>query len=305
MLLTIFMVEIEAFELFYEFTRSHEDWELDEFVSVALSALITGVIWFGVDARRKGQEISRIYKENLKIERKMSDARRVQALGTLAGGVAHSGNNLMQPIMTLARLSKGQIAEDHPVQGHLDRIIVAATNAGELFHSILKFSREETELLQCVDLGGLIRENQSLLEAAVPNKISLVIEMSPIPVIARFSSNNLLDILLALISNSADSYNGASGRVDITTHFSTEWAQLIVRDFGCGIPDKEADRIFEPFYTTKDVGMGTGLGLAIVKSLVEDAGGYVIAESVIGEGTTVTVNIPIADELIDKKENSL
>lgn len=296
------MVEIEAFELFFEFTRNHEDWELDEFVSVALSALVTGVVWFGVDARQKGKEIVRIYQQNLKNERQMSDARRVQALGTLAGGVAHSGNNLMQPILTLARVSKGQIADDHPVQGHLDRMIVAAQSAGELFHSILKFSRDETELSKNVDLGGLIRENQSLLAAAVPNNIQLDIEISPIPVVANFSTNNLLDILLALISNGADSYSGASGKVEVIIRYNSEWSQLIVRDYGCGIPEKELDRIFEPFFTSKDVGMGTGLGLAIVKSLVEDAGGHVYAESVAGEGTTVTVNIPIADDMIEQKE---
>lgn len=304
-LLAIFMVKIEAFELFYEFTRSHEDWELDEFVAVVLSALITGVFWFGIDARQKGQEIVRIYEESLKNERKMSDARRVQALGTLAGGVAHSGNNLMQPILTLARISKGQIAEDHPVQGHLDRIIVAAQNSGELFHSILKFSRNETELSQRVDLGRLIIENQSLLAAAVPNNIKLDIEISPIPVVAEFANNNLLDILLALISNGADSYNGASGKVEVTTHYSSEWSQLTVRDYGCGIPEKELDRIFEPFFTSKGVGMGTGLGLAIVKSLVEDAEGRVFVKSVAGEGTKVTVNIPIAEDLIEQKEESL
>ena len=303
------MVEIEAFELFFEFTRSHEDWQLDEYVSVALSALITGVLWFGIDAHRKGQEIARFYEESLKNERNMSDARRIQALGTLAGGVAHSGNNLMQPILTLARISKSQLANDHLVQGHLDRIIVAAQNAGELFHTILKFSRNETELSQRVDLGGLLRENQSLLAAAVSSNIQLDIEISPIPVVAQFSSNNLLDILLALISNSSDSYNGEQGEVEVISRYSSEWSQLVVRDYGCGIPEKELDRVFEPFFTNKDVGQGTGLGLAIVKSLVEDAGGHVHAESVIGEGTTVTVNIPIADDPIkistEQKEVSL
>lgn len=299
------MVEVEAFEWFFEFTRSHEDWELDEFVSVALSALITGVFWFGVDARRKGHEIERIYEENLKNERKMSDARRVQALGTLAGGVAHSGNNLMQPILTLSRISKEQLADDHPVNGHLDRIIVAAQSASELFHSILKFSRDETELSQHVDLGRLIRENQSLLAAAVPNHIQLELEISPIPVIANFSSNNLLDILLALISNSVDSYKGQSGRVEVITHYSSEWSQLIVRDYGGGIPSKELDRIFEPFFTNKDVGMGTGLGLAIVKSLVEDSGGHVLATSELGKGTSVTVNLPISEHSVGQKEESL
>lgn len=294
-ILSIFMVEIEAFELFFEFTRAHEDWELDEYVAVALSALITGVMWFGIDARRKGREIERIYAENLKNERKMSDARRAQALGTLAGGVAHSGNNLMQPILTLARISKGQLSDDHPVHGHLDRIIVAAQNSSELFHSILKFSREESELSQSIELGALILENHSLLAAAIPYNIKFNIKILPSPVFAPISSNNFLDVLLALISNSVDSYKGASGEIEITTQCTPQSSQLIVRDHGCGISAKELDRIFEPFFTNKDVGMGTGLGLAIVRSLVEDAGGQVRAESRVGEGTTMIVSLPVDD----------
>lgn len=115
-LLSISMVKIEAFELLFEFTRSNESWDLDEYISVFLAALVTGVFWFAVDAHKKGDELKRINEKNLSTERRLSDARRVQALGTLAGGVAHSGNNLMQPILTLARISKGQLPDDHAVQ---------------------------------------------------------------------------------------------------------------------------------------------------------------------------------------------
>lgn len=289
------MVEIEAFELFFEFTRAHEDWELDELLAVSLSALITGTIWFAIDSRKKGREIAQISEERISNERRMSDARRVQALGTLAGGVAHSGNNLMQPIQTLARLSKGQLEDEHPIQGHLDRIIVASQNAAELFHSILKFSREESELLKSTNLGVLMSENKSLIEAAVPENIQLNVEISPISMIAPISSNNLLDVILALISNSIDSYNGDAGEIDIVTQCNTQMSQFVVRDYGAGIPAEELDRIFEPFFTNKDVGMGTGLGLAIVKSLVEEAGGNVSASSMIGEGTTIIVSLPVVD----------
>ena len=305
MLLSLFMMEVEAFEWFFDFTRSHESWELDEIVSVALSALITGAIWFGIDSRQKGNEIKRIYEENLKNERRMSDARRVQALGTLAGGVAHSGNNLMQPILTLARISKDQLDSNSPVHGHLDRIIVAAQSAGELFHSILKFSREETGFSQRVDFGDLIRENESLLTAALPKNNQLVIELSPTPVVALVSSNNFLDILLALISNSADAYKGESGQIQIITHNSPPWSQLIIRDQGCGISTEDLERIFEPFFTNKDVGMGTGLGLPVVKSLVEDAGGQVHVESRHGDGTSVIVNLPIDKATFEREEQEL
>lgn len=298
------MVEIEAFELFFVFTRSHEDWDLDELLAVALSALVTGVIWFGIDSRQKGREIARFYEESISNERKMSDARRIQALGTLAGGVAHSGNNLMQPILTLARLSKGNIEGDHPIQGHLDRIIVAAQNASELFNSILKFSRDEADLSQTTDLGELIRENRSLIEAAVPNHIQLNIEISPKPSVAQIPSNNLLDIILALISNSVDSYEGEPGEIEIITRPTPESSQLIIRDRGCGILAKDLNCVFEPFFTNKDVGMGTGLGLAIVKNLTEEAGGNVIATSGIGEGTSIIVNLPIGDDSNQQREDS-
>lgn len=291
--LSISMVELEAFEAFYEFTRSHESWELDEFISVFLAALVTGVFWFAVDAHKKGDELRRLNQENLSIERNMSDARRVQALGTLAGGVAHSGNNLMQPILTLARLSKRQLPDDHTIQGHLDKIITAAESSSDLFHSILQFSRKENTLVQSVDIAALVGENQSLLAAAVPETITLEMHKSSTPVVVNFSSNNFLDILLALLSNSVDSYQGASGKIAIVVSKSDDWAHLEVKDQGCGIPEQDLERIFEPFYTSKDVGEGTGLGLAIVKTLVEDAGGRIDVKSDPGLATIFSINLPL------------
>lgn len=294
-LLSILMIEIEAFELFYDFTRDHEDWDLDEYVGVALSALITGVVWFGIDAHQKSQEIARISSENIKKERMMSDARRVQALGTLAGGVAHSGNNLMQPVLTLARLSKGQLDESHAVQGHLDRIIVAATNASGLFNSILKFSREESELSASTDIVASINENQELFAAAVPKTISLDFDIAETSIDVPISSNNLLDIVLALLSNGVDAYEGRPGTINVSIQRSDEapdHIDLSIRDHGKGIDLNLLARVFEPFYTNKDVGQGTGLGLAIVKSLVEDAGGKISISSKPNVGTTVIVSLP-------------
>lgn len=288
------MIEIEAFEIFYEFTRAHEEWDLDEYVAVLLAALITGAMWFGIDAHQKGNELRRVSEENLNAERRMSDARRIQALGTLAGGVAHSGNNLMQPILTLARLSKTQLPEEHTIQGHMDRIIVAAKSSSDLFHSILRFSRTETTSKCIIDMAKLVEENRNLFAAAVPDTIKLKIDNSPTPICIEYSSNNFLDILLALLSNSVDSYLGADGQIEVTTRQNDEWAQLIVRDYGCGISHKIKQRVFEPFFTSKDVGAGTGLGLAIVKSLVEDEGGEVLLESEHLAGTTITINFPLA-----------
>jgi signal transduction histidine kinase len=292
-LLSISMVKIEAFELFFEFTRSNESWDLDEYISVFLAALVTGVFWFAVDAHKKGDELKRINEKNLSTERRLSDARRVQALGTLAGGVAHSGNNLMQPILTLARISKGQLPDDHAVQGHLDRIITAAHNSSELFHSILRFSRKENLLAEDIDIAALIDENRGLLAAAIPETITLEIDKESAPIVVNFPSNNFLDIMLALLSNSVDSYDGAGGKIVVAVSKSDDWAHLEVRDQGCGIPKQDLERIFELFFTSKDLGEGTGLGLAIVKTLVEDAGGRIEVESSLGLATIFSITLPL------------
>jgi len=201
-------------------------------------------------------------------------------------------------------LSNGLIASDHPVQGHLDRIITAAHNAGDLFHSILKFSREETELSQSTDVGALIRENNSFFAAAIPIDIQLKFETSTLPCVAQISSNNLLDILLALLSNSVDSYNGEAGIVRIESSSSEKLVEVSVEDYGCGIEADKLVRVFEPFYTQKDVGAGTGLGLAIVKRLVEDAGGQVDVISKPAKGTKITVRLPVSDQSVSDQSGS-
>jgi len=98
---------------------------------------------------------------------------------------------------------------------------------------------------------------------------------------------------LALLSNSVDSYDGAGGKIVVAVSKSDDWAHLEVRDQGCGIPKQDLERIFEPFFTSKDVGEGTGLGLAIVKTLVEDAGGRIEVESSLGLATIFSITLPL------------
>lgn len=285
----------DAFEWFHDFSRAHEDWELDEIILTVIAALIVGSVWFGLAALKRGREIQREAAARLAAEQELSAARHVQSLGVLAGGLAHSGNNFLQPIVTLSRLGREQLEPDHPVAGHLEKISSAADKAADLFTSVLRFSRPQSQSGHELDVIASIHDNLPILLLSLPSGITLEQQFSGGPAKIRVNEQDLIDILLVLMSNAADAYGGGAGTVWLRANVrqAEGVVTLMVADHGAGMSAELQQKIFDPFFTTKEVGKGTGLGLSVVSGLVKNAGGKLGVESAPGQGAVFSIDFPI------------
>ena len=224
---------------------------------------------------------------------------RMQAVGKLAGGVAHEFNNLLQAIRGYVTFARDEVAPDSMAHSDLTQSITAIDCAAQLTTQLLRFSRvEEVEKITC-DPQNVIDDLRVLLRPLLPENISLEYELSP--QLPQILANPLVlgQALLNLCMNSRDAMP-SGGTITIGDRLISTSDDVrigfYVKDTGSGIPEDIQDRIFDPFFTTKEVGQGTGLGLAMVYSTAEEHGGSVSFESQPGTGTRFEITLPIVDE---------
>lgn len=293
-LLSLVMIEVEAFEWFFEYSRAHEDWDLDEYAMVAVAILLVGATWAVAESFRLMKELKAEHKVRLESERKLGELRRIEVLSTLSAGIAHTGNNLLQPIMSLSRVGRRQLGPDHEVSGHLEKIEQAASDAAQLFSDVLKLG-EDDDSEGHVDAADFIRRNQSLFRVVVPRGVDLQVHVDVSEAVVGLSGARLIDAILTLLSNSVDALNGRRGvvAVSIKRADTEDHIVLSVRDTGRGIAERDLERVFDPFFTRKQSGRGTGLGLSMIKTMVENANGKVVIESAVGQGTRVAMILPV------------
>jgi len=196
--------------------------------------------------------------------------------------LAHSANNYLQPIITLTRLSRDEVAEDSEVQKYLDRILSSAHNAAELFRNVLAFSHPNTATESIADIEQSLRQIKPLLDLSLARDVELEFEFDatgPVPL----DSTSFTDALLAIVTNAGQAMPNGNGLITITTFKSEENdLGLRVEDNGKGMTADEISRAFDPFFTTKGVDEGTGIGLSILRSLIERAGGSIAIHSTKG-----------------------
>jgi PAS domain S-box-containing protein len=231
------------------------------------------------------------------LERQLHHAQRLDALGTLAGGIAHEINNALVPIIALTKLVAGHLPEESRDRRNLTAVIGGATRSRDLVQQILDFSRKDEIGAEAddVDLGAVLRETSDFLHATLPASIRLeeVIAATP-PVIG--DAQQLHQVIVNLITNAAQAIGAAEGRITVTLGLDAEARalRLSVADTGCGMDEATKARIFEPFFTTKQVGTGTGLGLSVVHSIIEKHGGRIEVESAPGQGSCFSIMLPVA-----------
>jgi len=244
------------------------------------------------------------------LEAQFRQAQKMEAIGTLAGGVAHDFNNLLQVISGYAQLLLWGKSELDPGHTELVEIQKAVQRAAQLVRQLLTFSRKVGGNRRPLDLNQEILEAEKLLKRAIPKMITIDLHLgSPLEAI-NADPVQMEQILLNLGSNAADAMpNG--GRLVLETrnvcldgefcrqHSGAEagnYVLMSVADTGQGMDRKTVQHIFEPFFTTKEIGKGTGLGLASVYGIVKSHGGYILCESEIGEGTIFKIYLPAVRE---------
>ena len=258
-----------------------------------VSAVVT--IATDITERRRSAE------ERAELEHRLAQAQRLESVGQLAGGVAHDFNNLLSVILTCVGFATRELPADHPVRDDVEEIGRAADRAAALTRQLLMFSRREVVKPEVLDVGGLLRDLERLLNRTLSERIALRITVGPglLPVLADRAQ--LEQVLVNLAVNARDAMPDG-GTLAIAVAGLPDGVRITVVDDGTGMLEEVRDRAFEPFFTTKDPGQGTGLGLATVHGIVTDSGGTVDIESAPGRGTSVTIFLPGCREQVRSPE---
>jgi len=244
--------------------------------------------------------------ERLRLEDQLRQAQKMEAVGQLAGGVAHDFNNVLQAICGYVELARQELPEDSPASRNLHEVGKAVERATTLVRQLLAFSRRETIQEEWVDLNALINDLLPMLHRLIGEHVDLQFAPGKKLRSVRMDRGHIEQVLVNLCVNARDAMpNGGrllieTENVDLDDEYCRanavakrgEYAALAVSDTGVGIPAGIRDRIFEPFFTTKRPGEGTGLGLATVYAIVQRGGGFLNLYSEEGFGTTFRAYFP-------------
>ena len=226
---------------------------------------------------------------------RLMQAQRMQAIGQLAGGVAHDFNNVLTAILGYSELLTEQIGPDKPIGRDLHEILGAARHAASLTHQLLAFSRRQDRALKVVDLNEVVADSESLLRRLLSERIAITTKLAHGLHSIVADATQLEQIVVNLAVNARDAMPLGGPLTIETRNVEQDGAQgveLIVSDGGTGIPPAAIPRIFEPYFTTKEAGKGTGLGLAAVQSIVTQMSGRITVESTPDVGTTFRIFLP-------------
>ena len=261
---------------------------------------------FGVD--RDITERKKAEADRRQLEQQLTQARKLEAIGKLAGGVAHDFNNLLTGIIGYANLLKMDAEPGGEVAQCVDAIEAAARRGGQLTAQLLTFARRGHRENVDVDMHKSLADAGDLLGASLGKDITIEQDLQADPHVIRGDAAAIQQVILNLAVNARDAMP-QGGRLRIETTVADlglgdprlqeglppgPYVVLLVADTGGGIPREVVDRIFEPFFTTKGPGKGTGMGLATVYGIVRDHGGVVHVDSKVGRGTTFRVYLPLA-----------
>ncbi len=255
--------------------------------------------------RHKQAEANRAQLEN-----QLRQSQKMEAIGTLAGGVAHDFNNILASILGNAALVQQDVGSDHPASFRLEQIRLAGMRGRSLVQQIGAFSRREPQARVMQPLRPLLDEAVELLRSTLPAQVEIDLRLGDASLQISADATQLQQVLINLCTNAWHAMHGGKGcivialdsiRVDTVKSerlgglAAGRYAHLRVSDDGCGMDESVRLRIFEPFYTTKAIGKGTGLGLSVVHGIIASHGGAITVESRVGEGSTFDMYFPLAD----------
>ena len=234
------------------------------------------------------------------LEAQLLQSQKMEALGRLAGGMAHDLNNILVPILSLSKLAMKHLPLDGRDHANIAAVYRAGTRARDLVQRVLAFSRKQPRRMESVDLVAITRDTLAILRATLPASITMRDDLVAVPPLPGDASQ-LAQLIMNLVTNAAHAIGDRPGVIELVLHHDGGTAgaaalphvRLKVRDTGCGMEAAVLARIFEPFFTTKPVNEGTGLGLSIVHGIVASHGGRIDVASTPGEGTTVDIRLPL------------
>ncbi len=277
-----------------------------------VSGHITHVLYNASVFRNEAGEVegafaaARDISERKVLEEQLLQAQKLEAIGRLAGGVAHDFNNIIGIILGYSALIQGKLKPDDPSAKHLESILRAAERAAALTRQLLAFSRKQVMDVRLLDLNERITELSKMLPRLIGENVEVVLQLTPDLGRVKADPVQFEQVLINLAVNAKDAMPrggrlriaSANARLDSNYQrlhpevLPGAYVMISVSDTGVGMDESTRSRIFEPFFTTKAIGKGTGLGLSIIYGIVRQSGGHIWVYSEPGQGTTFKIYLP-------------
>jgi signal transduction histidine kinase/CheY-like chemotaxis protein len=239
------------------------------------------------------EQSNRLYE----VQQQLHQAEKLSALGQLVSGVAHEINNPLSTIIGFAQMMELDF-KDENIKKDVDKIIHEAKRAGKIVKNLLAYARKGGSTKESTQINDIIRETIDLRAYQWRvNNIEVSQNLDPVLSITMADTNQIEQVLLNIFTNAEQAIKKTrrKGKIDITTHQSNRQIFIEISDNGQGISQENQSRIFDPFYTTKEVGQGTGLGLSVTYGIIQEHGGSIKIDSKLGEGSTFIITLPIVE----------
>ncbi len=229
----------------------------------------------------------------MQAERALEQRRRLESLGTLAGGVAHDLNNVLTSVGSYATLARDQLPVRHAAVDDVEAIRTAAERGRKLVKHIMQFARQQPIDRGSVDLALVVREVVQLMRPQMPPHAKLEVNLPEAACVVAGNASELHQVVLNVLANALLAVRDGGQKLRVQLRPQGHEAELTIDDDGVGMSDDVKGRALEPFFTTRAVGEGTGMGLAVVHGVVQSMGGRVVIESEVDAGTTVRISLPL------------
>lgn len=255
--------------------------------------------------------IARDITDRKRLEEQLAQSQKMEAVGQLAGGVAHDFNNILTAITGYSDMLVRKLRRDDPLYGNAEEIRKAADRASALTRQLLAFSRKQVLKAEVVDLNVVVADISKMLQRLIGEHIELVTRARRQGAYVKSDRGQIEQVIMNMAVNARDAMPGG-GKLFIETDLVTldhdfvrlhkgvapgNYVLMRISDSGVGMPPEVKARIFEPFFTTKEKGKGTGLGLATCYGIICQTGGHLTVDSTVGCGTTFNIYLPMSDEV--------
>ena len=262
--------------------------------------IVTGVIGVAADVT-----------ERQRLQHRLYEVEKIEAVGQLAGGVAHDFNNQLTAILGYTELLERSVDSNDPRREDLREIAKAGRRAATLTEQLLAYGRRQPRRPKVIDVNSVIRDIEPLLRRSVPENVRFQISLEDIEPV-RADPVQIEQVVLNLVLNAKDAL-AAGGQLTLSTAMAdvdqpatrtpdlppSRYVVINMTDTGVGMDETTLSRVFEPFFTTKELGKGTGLGMASAYGIVRQSGGHILATSEVAHGTTFAVHLPAVSDALD------
>lgn len=248
-------------------------------------------------ASATGDEVVLYYRDvtdERQLQRRLRQAEKMAAVGTLAGGVAHEINNPLGGILAFTQLALKQLDQQHPAREDLVEVERAVLRCKNIVQNLLDYSRQDLhEPKKQISLNDVVKNSQAYMDLSSKEyEVQVQVNLQEDLPLLVGQSGPLQQVFLNLFTNALQAVDKGSGEIYVSTQVKDGLVSLQIKDNGCGMNPEEVDRIFEPYFTTKKQGEGTGLGLSICYKIVHEHHGKIQVESKKGEGTIMSLVFP-------------